>query len=63
MKWRKKMLTTQARWLRNMKRSKQQILRDKFILEEDHKYFGPNYTEDSKEAWILFQEKNNQEEK
>jgi len=48
------MLTTQAKLLRDQKRSKWQALRDKFITEEDHKNYGPDYMEDSAKAWEKF---------
>jgi hypothetical protein len=48
------MPTTQAKWLRDMKKSPEQRLRDKFVCEEDHKNYGVNYTEDSAKAWELY---------
>lgn len=51
------MKSTQAKLLQNMKKNKHQKLRDKFISEEDHKNYGPNYSIDSVKAWQKYLEK------
>lgn len=53
------MLSTQAKMLRNMKKTPEQRLRDKFICEEDHKNYGVNYTKDSNKAWKKYKKRAN----
>ena len=59
------MLTSQAKLIRDSKRSYKQKLHDEFVTQVDHLFYGPNYTEDSNVGWKLFKDlrkKNNLKE-
>jgi len=49
-------LSTDAKWLQDMKRSPNQKLRYEFSTNINHIFYGPDYTVDSKAGFVTFLE-------